>query len=266
LKLLYFRYGKKAIFNNGAPSSSASPIRPRQRMMPQFNNNDNKMTPSPTPESSSVSTPLATTRSTLTSSSTTNKTNTYFQYQRSRRTSMFNRNNLPQEEEPSIRGPAPTSTVSTSAIVTSPLSMSPPRSPLLNKISEEHSTYRITRTPSPVSEPTTTAASEPTSATIEPKKTESTPRKRKVIKKPCKECGQHVSKKDYRGLKIHTGEILIFHTFCLFCAKCNQNFNGLEFCTDGKNFYHTEVKKTTRYFHNSNKLTFFFIVPHTTNY
>lgn len=82
-----------------------------------------------------------------------------------------------------------------------------------------------------------------TAASVEPAKTSSTasaPRRRKVVKKPCKECGQHVSKKDYRGLRIHTGEVLCFHTHCLFCAKCHQTFNGLEFCTDGKHFYHTE--------------------------
>ncbi|KAI8080104.1 uncharacterized protein B0P05DRAFT_539996 [Gilbertella persicaria] len=72
----------------------------------------------------------------------------------------------------------------------------------------------------------------------EPKST--APRKKKVVKKPCKECGLHVSKKDYRGLKIHTGQVLCFHHHCLFCAKCHQNFDGLEFCTDGTQFFHIE--------------------------
>ncbi|KAI8977038.1 hypothetical protein BDF20DRAFT_872559 [Mycotypha africana] len=75
----------------------------------------------------------------------------------------------------------------------------------------------------------------------EPTPTTSTaPRRKKVVKKPCRECGLHVSRKDYRGLKIHTGETLVFHSYCLFCAKCHQPFNTLEFCTDGMNFYHMQ--------------------------
>lgn len=214
----------------------------------------------PTPESSSTSTPvlssMATSKSSLTSSA--NKSNAYFQFQRTRRASMFNRSNLLEEDgQNSIRigGPAPTSTVSTSAIARSPVG-SPPTSPILDRITEELSaknnfSYRREREiTSPSQEPIQKAATpthvvSPTVSvstnTVEPKKTESTPRRRKIVKKPCKECGQHVSKKDYRGLKIHTGEVLCFHNYCLFCAKCNQNFNGLDFCTDGKNFYHTQV-------------------------
>lgn len=209
--------------------------------------------PSPAPESSSISTPvlssMATSKSSLTSSA--NKSNAYFQFQRTRRASMFNRSNLEEEEVQNnsirIQGPAPTSTVSTSALARSPIS-SPPTSPILDRITEELSarhnfSYRREReVPSP-------SQSHPMSAIItpkpipEPSKTESTPRKKKVVKKPCKECGQHVSKKDYRGLKIHTGEVLIYHSHCLFCAKCNQNFNGLDFCTDGQKFYHTQVRE-----------------------
>lgn len=211
--------------------------------------------PSPTPENSSVSTPvlssMASSRSTLTSS--TSKNNPYFQFQRSRRASMFNRSETPtspEEMSSHISGPAPTSTVSTSAIASSSplMAHSPPTSPsLLERIAQEGTvnspTYRRSTSsstsliPSSSSPPPTPQHQTP----IEPKKTESTPRRRKVIKKPCKECGQHVSKKDYRGLKIQTGEVLCYHSFCLFCAKCHQNFNSLEFCTDGKKFYHTEV-------------------------
>lgn len=219
--------------------------------------------PSPTPESSSVSTPvlssLASSRSTLTSS--TSKNNPYFQFQRSRRASMFNRSETPTSPEESssssyMSGPAPTSTVSTSAIASSSplMSHSPPTSPsLLARMANEGTvnspTYRRTTSSSTSLIPSSSASTPPPptpqhqtpEVPVEPKKTESTPRRRKVIKKPCKECGQHVSKKDYRGLKIQTGEVLCYHSFCLFCAKCHQNFNSLEFCTDGKNFYHTEV-------------------------
>lgn len=286
------RYGKKAIFNNGGGLASAAPIsRPRTRMMPQFNASTSTSMTQPAPESSSVSTPvlssLATSRSTLTSSSTTssqiaaNKSNAYFQYQRSRRSSMFNRTNLPTEEESATMGPAPTKTASASAIITSPTSpITSTRLPLLNKISEEKndfSSYRrgaksssvqdqqtavtptasVSTTAAPAASipkhnteissspppPITAPKATDVSAAIEPK-----PRKRRVVKKPCKECGQHVCKKDYRGLKIHTGEVFCFHSYCLFCAKCHQNFNGLEFCTDGKNFYHTEVISIKSFF------------------
>jgi hypothetical protein len=195
---------------------------------------------------------------------------------------MFTRNNLSggdeQDQEHNnspMMGPAPNRTVSTSAIVTSPSRIAAARPTLLNKISEEKNDFvqRRERAKSSPSQPlqdqitapptaaaiaeTKPAIASPPSPTptatastiIEPKNTESTPRRRKVVKKPCKECGQHVSKKDYRGLKIHTGEVLCFHTFCLFCAKCHQNFNGLEFCTDGKKFYHTEVRNTHIYMH-----------------
>ncbi|KAG2195235.1 hypothetical protein INT47_007964 [Mucor saturninus] len=281
-------YSKKAIFNSGI--NSAAPTRPKQqRNMPQFNaassqpnkydlkkcitcqggnwadyrNNSSVIVcesckksglQSPTPESSSTSTPvlssMATSKSSLTSSA--NKSNAYFQFQRTRRASMFNRSNLLEEENQGsirINGPSPTSTVSTSALARSPMS-SPPTSPILDRITNELSakhnfSYRREReVPSPTASVITPSVSTSVKP-IEPKKTESTPRKRKVLKKPCKECGQHVSKKDYRGLKIHTGEVLCYHSHCLFCAKCNQNFNGLDFCTDGKNFYHTECPDAT---------------------
>ncbi|OAD02690.1 hypothetical protein MUCCIDRAFT_92236 [Mucor lusitanicus CBS 277.49] len=174
---------------------------------------------SPKPGTPSISTPVlsslaSSSRSTAVSgaapSTTTSTENPYFRYQRTRRTSMFNSTNaLAQDETMKPRSVSPTSpSVSTASYASMDSTVS-----------------------------TQTAAS------VEPTKTSSTasaPRRRKVVKKPCKECGQHVSKKDYRGLRIHTGEVLCFHTYCLFCAKCHQTFNGLEFCTDGKNFYHTE--------------------------
>jgi hypothetical protein len=174
---------------------------------------------SPKPGTPSSSTPilssLASSKSTVTTTTPSTSTDSpYFRYQRTRRSSMFNSTNALAEETIKSRSVCPTSpsvsTVSYSSIDSSMSSQSA------------------------------------TELAIEPKKTESTalPRRRKVVKKPCKECGQHVSKKDYRGLKIHTGEVLCFHTYCLFCAKCHQTFNGLEFCTDGKNFYHTECPST----------------------
>lgn len=95
----------------------------------------------------------------------------------------------------------------------------------------------------PTNKQTAKAASTitPSQDTLEPKKTQR--RKKLVVKKPCKECGQHVSKKDYRGLKTITGEVLCYHAYCLFCAKCHQSFTDLEFCTDGKHFYHTKVRR-----------------------
>ncbi|KAG0943792.1 hypothetical protein G6F57_002955 [Rhizopus arrhizus] len=96
----------------------------------------------------------------------------------------------------------------------------------------------------PTNKQTAKAASTitPSQDTLEPKKTQR--RKKLVVKKPCKECGQHVSKKDYRGLKTITGEVLCYHAYCLFCAKCHQSFTDLEFCTDGKHFYHTKCPET----------------------
>ncbi|RCH84338.1 hypothetical protein CU097_008242, partial [Rhizopus azygosporus] len=52
-------------------------------------------------------------------------------------------------------------------------------------------------------------------------------RKKLVVKKLCKKCG-HVSKNDYSGLKTITDEVLCYHSYYL------------EFCTDGKYFYHTK--------------------------
>ncbi|EPB87369.1 hypothetical protein HMPREF1544_05795 [Mucor circinelloides 1006PhL] len=175
---------------------------------------------SPKPGTPSISTPvlssLASSRSTVTSTAPSASTeNPYFRYQRTRRSSMFNSTNALAEETMKSRSVSPTSpSVSTASYASIDSTVS-----------------------------TQTATSE---ATVEPAKTSSTatPRRRKVVKKPCKECGQHVSKKDYRGLRIHTGEVLCFHTYCLFCAKCHQTFNGLEFCTDGKNFYHTDCPST----------------------
>lgn len=73
-------------------------------------------------------------------------------------------------------------------------------------------------------------------------KTEKKRRHKNKVKRPCRECGLHVFKKDYRGLKIQTGEIFCFHSNCLLCSKCNQHFQSLEFYTDGQHFYHTEVQ------------------------
>ncbi|KAI7908224.1 uncharacterized protein BX663DRAFT_493446 [Cokeromyces recurvatus] len=72
------------------------------------------------------------------------------------------------------------------------------------------------------------------------KKPKEVKRRKKVPKRICKECGQHVSKRDYRGLRVQTGEVFCFHSYCLHCAKCNEQFNTLEFCTDGEKFYHVE--------------------------
>lgn len=184
---------------------------------------------SPSPESFSTSTPvlasMATSRSTLTSST---KTNPYFQFQRTRRSSMFN----PTE------GHAPTNT----AII-----QSPPQSPILDRITEKlnnkaNLNYRRTG-----SATTTTTTMTPSSPVTTNTPTPSPPaRKKKLIKKPCKECGQHVSKKDYRGLKIPSGEVLCYHQDCLFCARCEGNFDSLDFCTDGKKFYHVECPQQIR--------------------
>ncbi|KAG1454037.1 hypothetical protein G6F56_007417 [Rhizopus delemar] len=73
-----------------------------------------------------------------------------------------------------------------------------------------------------------------------------THRRKKIIKRPCKECEQHVSKKDYRGLKTITGDILCYHSFCLSCEKCHQPFDDLKYRTDGKAFYHTKCPENTR--------------------
>ncbi|KAI8072123.1 hypothetical protein BDF21DRAFT_465502 [Thamnidium elegans] len=251
-------YSKKAIFDNAQGSTSAS-VR-NKRTIPQFNlakydyskcimcqggswaefhNNSSVIVcepckksaqSSPLPESSSISTPvlssMATSRSTLTSST---KTNPYFQFQRTRRASMLNRTQL----DDIGMGPTPVSTVSTSAII-----QSPPQSPILNRITEEltnkcNLNYRRTEKTQPKTDMTSSLPP------IAPPRT-----KKKVVKKPCQECGQHVSKRDYRGLKIPSGKVLCYHHDCLFCAKCNQNFDCLDFCTDGKKFYHTECPQS----------------------
>ncbi|GAN05910.1 hypothetical protein MAM1_0105d05386 [Mucor ambiguus] len=176
---------------------------------------------SPKPGTPSISTPVLSSlasssrSSSVPSVSTTSSTeNPYFRYQRTRRSSMFNSTNTLAEETLKPRSASPTSpSVSTASYASMDSTVS-----------------------------TQTAAS------AEPTKTSSTtsaPRRKRVVKKPCKECGKHVSKKDYRGLRIHTGEVLCFHTSCLFCAKCHQTFNGLEFCTDGKEFYHIECPSAT---------------------
>lgn len=66
-------------------------------------------------------------------------------------------------------------------------------------------------------------------------------------KRPCKQCGLHVSKKDYRGLKTQTGQVLCFHHNCLLCSKCDQHFQSLVFYTDGEHFYHPEVQTPYSY-------------------
>jgi hypothetical protein len=215
-----------------------------------------KVSQMPSPGSPSISTPilssLASSRSILTSSTYTKGDNPYFQYQKSRRVSMFSSNRaLPEEEQEETNKPTPSATFSTPSLAavngTDTEKAAPPLTTLADRVpkdaiyhkSRNEFDYKRERTlSSPGEEPTPYAR-------IKPKKTESTAlpgHRRKVVKKPCKECGQHVSKKDYRGLRIPTGEVLCYHTYCLFCAKCHQNFHGLEFRTDGKNFYHTEVR------------------------
>lgn len=210
-----------------------------------------KVSRTPSPGSSSISTPilssLAGSRSTLTSSTYIKGENPYFQYQKSRRTSMFNPNNtLPEDQQDGSCEPA-----SSLASVSSSLNCVDIEKPIPKTLADrvpkdtaisnsrkefDHKAERTLSSPGQKPSPSTS---------IEPKKTESTARpgrRRKVVKKPCKECGEHVSKKDYRGLRIPNGEVLCYHTYCLFCAKCDQSFHGLEFRTDGKNFYHTQVR------------------------
>ncbi|KAI8980256.1 hypothetical protein BDB01DRAFT_237255 [Pilobolus umbonatus] len=62
--------------------------------------------------------------------------------------------------------------------------------------------------------------------------------KKKIIKKTCEECGTLISRKDYRGLKTPNGKTMCYHASCLTCAKCEHHFSDLDFCTDGKFFYH----------------------------
>ncbi|CEI92912.1 hypothetical protein RMCBS344292_07159 [Rhizopus microsporus] len=102
-------------------------------------------------------------------------------------------------------------------------------------------------TPKEGLEPVNTQSKQTSSDTKTDEESKKTTHRRKklVVKKPCKECGQHVSKKDYRGLKTITGEVLCYHSYCLFCAKCHQSFTDLEFCTDGKYFYHTKCPEAT---------------------
>ncbi|KAK4520858.1 uncharacterized protein ATC70_006739 [Mucor velutinosus] len=179
---------------------------------------------SPKPGTPSISTPVLSSLASSSSrssavtntvpSTSTSTENPYFRYQRTRRSSMFNSTNALAEEAMKSRSVSPTSpSVSTASYAS------------MDSIVSTQAAAFV--------EPTKTSS------------TASTPRRRRVVKKPCKECGQHVSKKDYRGLRIHTGEVLCFHTYCLFCAKCHQTFNGLEFCTDGKNFYHIECPSAT---------------------
>jgi hypothetical protein len=198
----------------------------------------------PSPGSPSISTPilssLASSRSTLTSSTYNKGDNPYFQYQKARRASMFNPNKaLPEEgQEETTISTTENNAIDTEKPMPTTLADRIPKDTIFPKARQELDYKRERTMSSPGEKPTV-------SKSIEPKKTESSAlpgRRRKVVKKPCKECGQHVSKKDYRGLRIPTGEVLCYHTYCLFCAKCHQNFHGLEFCTDGKNFYHTEVK------------------------
>jgi hypothetical protein len=134
-----------------------------------------------------------------------------------------------------------------------PLDSSRPASILLDKMKERNTKAAMkdsdNTVPSPIAPNRNYTMSTPLlqqqQQQLVPKRTESNvlPRKKKVIKKPCKECGEHVSKKDYRGLKTLSGEVVCYHTFCLKCARCYQSFDGLDFCTDGKNFYHTEVNE-----------------------
>ncbi|KAI8350118.1 hypothetical protein BD560DRAFT_337677 [Blakeslea trispora] len=175
----------------------------------------NRLQQMPSPGSPSISTPLlpslTSSRSTTVTSSSKPGDNPYFQLKRSRRTSMFS---TPKEEETKRHSIASI----TQRIASATQATSPPEA--------------LCTSPSTMTEQDLKKAAEP--------KEKTSPRRKKVVKKPCKECGQHVFKKDYRGLRIPTGELLCFHSHCLLCAKCNQKFNGLEFCTDGKNFYHIE--------------------------
>ncbi|CEP16366.1 hypothetical protein [Parasitella parasitica] len=218
----------QTVFNNQAWHSSCfqcgqcqSPLKPMLASMDsegrpscrtcQLKDRMQAMQQSPKPSAPSTSTPALSSLispSRSTSTTPTRAENPYLRYQQSRRASMFNPASALIEDRIKARSVSPTSpSLSTSSYISIDSSVS---------------------TPHPA---------------IEPKKTESS-RRRKLVKKPCKECGQHVSKKDYRGLRIPSGELLCFHSYCLFCARCQQTFNGLEFCTDGTKFYHTECPAT----------------------
>lgn len=140
----------------------------------------------------------------------------YTKYQQQRRASVLDaQNTLRQEQQIRMNN---RETRSTSLI---------PTDTLLRKLSKE--IPQEEQPPTPVKEEQPPAVKEPTR------------RKKKVIKRPCKECGLHIAKKDYRGLRMQNGELYCFHKNCLICTKCHQNFSSLEFCTDGIHFYHPEV-------------------------
>lgn len=180
----------------------------------QFKNNNEQ-----TSFGSSMSTPLRTSlvasRSTLTNGTKSIMDSPlYTKYQQQRRASALDAQNTIRQEQELRMSQRDLASRSTSLI---------PTDTLLRKLSRD-----ITPNAEPQPEPS--------------KSTAIAPRRKRVVKRPCKECGLHVSKKDYRGLRVQPDQVICFHKNCLFCAKCHQNFNSLEFCTDGKKFYHTEVK------------------------